>query len=68
MVVNVDEKIRKLSTTQRKKVKARATELIVEEVTLRELRKARKLAPVTPGRVQRPAFVDAVVDGTDDGR
>jgi len=68
MAVKVDDKIRKLSATQRKKVKARATELIAEEVTLRELRIARKLAQETPGRVQRPAFVDAVVDGTDDGR
>ena len=68
MVVTVDDKIRKLRTTQRMKVQARASELIAEEVTLRELRKARKLAQETPGRVQRPAFVDAVVDGTDDGR
>lgn len=64
MVVNVDHKIRKLSTTQRKKVKVRATELIAEEVTLRELRKARKLAQVTPARSQRSASVDS----TDDGR
>lgn len=63
MVVNVDEKIRKLSTTQRKNVKARATELIVEEVTRRELRKARKLAPVTPARGQRSASVDSTGDG-----
>ncbi len=46
MAVSVDDKIRKLSTAQRKKVEARATELIAEEMTLRELRKARKLTQV----------------------
>ena len=43
MPVTVDDKIRKLSAAQRKKVEARAAELIAEEMTLRELRKARKL-------------------------
>ena len=43
MAVNVDDKIRELSTAQRKKVEMRAEELIAEEMTLRELRKARKL-------------------------
>lgn len=42
MAVNLDDKIRKLSTTQRKKVAVRAAELITEEMTLHELRKARK--------------------------
>ena len=46
MAVNVDDKIRKLSTAQRKKVEAQAGELITEEMTLRELRKARKLTQV----------------------
>lgn len=46
MAVNVDDKISKLSPAQRKKVEARATELIAEEMTLRELRKARKLTQV----------------------
>jgi transcriptional regulator with XRE-family HTH domain len=46
MAVNVDDKIRKLSPVQRKKVEARAAELIAEEMTLRELRKARKLTQV----------------------
>lgn len=46
MAVNVDDKIRKLSPAQRKKVSARATELIAEAMTLRELRKARKLTQV----------------------
>ena len=43
MPVNVDEKIKKLSPAQRKKVEARAAELIAEEMTLRDLRKARAL-------------------------
>jgi transcriptional regulator with XRE-family HTH domain len=46
MAVNVDDKINKLSPVQRKKVEARAGELIAEEMTLRELRKARKLTQV----------------------
>jgi DNA-binding XRE family transcriptional regulator len=40
---NVDDIINKLSPAQRKKVEARATQLIAEEMTLRELRRARKL-------------------------
>ena len=46
MPVNVDDKIRELSAAQRKKVEVRAAELIAEEMTLRELRKARKLTQV----------------------
>lgn len=46
MPVNVDEKIRKLSVAQRKKVEVRAAELIAEEMTLRELRKARNLTQI----------------------
>ena len=46
MAVNVNDKIRKLSPAQRKRVEARAAELIAEEMTLRELRKARKLTQV----------------------
>ena len=46
MAVNVNDKIRKLSPAQRKKVQARAADLIAEEMTLRELRKARKLTQV----------------------
>ncbi len=46
MAVNVDDRIKKLSPAQRKKVEARATELIAEEMTLRELRHARKLTQV----------------------
>ena len=43
MPVNVDEKIKKLGVSQRKKVEVRAAELIAEEMTLRDLRKAREL-------------------------
>jgi DNA-binding XRE family transcriptional regulator len=46
MAVNVNDKLRQLSPAQRKKVEARAAELIAEEMTLRELRKARKLTQV----------------------
>jgi DNA-binding XRE family transcriptional regulator len=46
MATNVDEKIKKLSPSQRKKVEARAAELMAEEMTLRELRQARKLTQV----------------------
>src|SRR5579864_5354686 len=46
MAVNVDDKIKKLSPAQRKKVEARAAEFIGEEMTLRELRRARKLTQV----------------------
>ncbi|HLH00541.1 MAG TPA: helix-turn-helix transcriptional regulator [Bryobacteraceae bacterium] len=46
MAMNVNDKIKKLSPAQRKKVEARAAELIAEEMTLRELRKARKLTQV----------------------
>ena len=46
MPVDVNDKISKLSPALRKKVEARAGELIAEEMTLRELRKARKLTQV----------------------
>ena len=51
MPVNVDEKIRTLSPAQRRKVEARAEELMAEEMTLRELRKARKLTQVRIAKV-----------------
>ncbi len=50
MAVKVDEKIRKLSSAQRKKVEVRAAELMAEEMTLRELRHARKLTQVRVAR------------------
>jgi DNA-binding XRE family transcriptional regulator len=46
MAVNVNDKIRKLSPAQRQKVEVRAAQLLAEEMTLRELRKARKLTQV----------------------
>jgi transcriptional regulator with XRE-family HTH domain len=46
MTINVNDKIRQLRPAQRKKVEARAAELMAEEMTLRELRKARKLTQV----------------------
>ena len=44
---NVNDIIRALSSAQRKKVEARAAELIAEEMTLQELRRARKLTQVS---------------------
>lgn len=50
MAVKVDEKFRKLSPAQRKKVETRAAVLMAEEMTLRELRHARKLTQVRVAR------------------
>src|SRR5215475_2921971 len=47
MPKNVNDIIRTLRSTQRKKVGARAAELIAEEMTLQELRRARKLTQVS---------------------
>jgi DNA-binding XRE family transcriptional regulator len=46
MSTNVNDKLKRLSPAQRKKVEVRADELIAEEMTLRELRHARKLTQV----------------------
>lgn len=46
MPTNVDDVIEKLSPAQRKRVETRAAELIAEEMTLRELRHARRLTQV----------------------
>ena len=46
MPTNVDTIVAKLSPAQRKKVEVRAAQLIAEEMTLRELRHARKLTQV----------------------
>jgi DNA-binding XRE family transcriptional regulator len=43
MPVNINQIIRKLSPAERKKVEDRAAEIIAEEMSLRDLRKARKL-------------------------
>ena len=42
MALNVDERIERLDPDRRRKVEERAAELIAEEMTLRELRKARR--------------------------
>src|SRR5271163_4994949 len=47
MAVNVNDKLKKMSPAQRKKVESRAAELIAEEMSLRELRRARKLTQVS---------------------
>jgi transcriptional regulator with XRE-family HTH domain len=46
MPTNVEDKIKKLGPVQRKKVEARAAELIAEEMALREPRHARNLTQV----------------------
>jgi len=51
MPVNVRDKISKLSTLQRKKVEARAAELAGEELSLRDLRRARKLTQARVAKV-----------------
>ena len=81
MAPNVNEVISGLDPARRRKVEARAAALIAEEMTLRELRKARQLTQVTvarelgisprrrlaPGAAQRPAAVDAAPDGRGHG-
>jgi transcriptional regulator with XRE-family HTH domain len=49
--VKIREKIAKLNSTQRKKVQARAADLIAGEMSLRELRKARKLTQARVAKV-----------------
>jgi hypothetical protein len=46
MAAKVEDIIRELSPAQRDRVETRAAELIAEEMTLRELRRARKLTHV----------------------
>jgi len=46
MPITLKDKMKGLSPAQRKKVEARASELIAEEMILRELRHARKLTQV----------------------
>ena len=53
MSVNVNEVIRKLSPAERKKVEDRAAELIAEEMSLRDLRKARKLTQARVAKTLR---------------
>lgn len=49
-MATLKHKMKELSPAQRKKVEARAAELISEEMTLRELRHARKLTQVKMAR------------------
>src|SRR5258706_3022773 len=51
MPTNVNDIIGTLSPARRKKVEARAAQLIAEEMTLRELRHARKLTQVRMAKV-----------------
>ena len=50
MAVNVDDKIAGLDPDRRRKVEERAAALIAEEMTLQELRKARRLTQVNVAR------------------
>ena len=50
MAVNVDDKISGLDPAQRRKVEERVAALIAAEMTLRELRKARRLTQVNVAR------------------
>lgn len=50
MPLNVDDVIGGLGARRRKRVEERAAELIAEEMTLRELRKARRLTQVSLAR------------------
>ena len=51
MAMNVNDKIKSLSPGQRRKIEARAAELVAEEMTLGELRRARKLTQVRMAKV-----------------
>src|SRR6266567_2264868 len=51
MAVNL--RIKRLSLAHRRKVEARAAELIAEEMTLRELRRARKLTQDSVSRLEK---------------
>ncbi len=51
MSVNIRDKIGKLNAVQRKKVEDCAAELIAEEMSLRDLRKARKLTQARVAKV-----------------
>jgi transcriptional regulator with XRE-family HTH domain len=51
MPVSIRQKLKTLNSAQRKKIKARAAELIAEEMSLRDLRKARKLTQTRVAKV-----------------
>ena len=46
MTVRLDDKVELLDAGQRRKVEARATELVAEKMTLRELRQTRLWHPL----------------------
>ena len=50
MTVSLDEMMATLDPERRRKIEERAAELTAEEMTLRELRKARKLTQVSVAR------------------
>ena len=50
MTVNLDDMMPDLAPARRRKIEDRAAELIAEEMTLRELRKARQLTQVSVAR------------------
>ncbi len=50
MTVSLDEMMAELRPERRRRVEERTTELIAEEMTLRELRKARELAQASVAR------------------
>ena len=50
MTVNLDDMMADLAPARRRKIEDRAAELIAEEMTLRELRKARRLTQVSVAR------------------
>ena len=50
MTVNLDDMMADLAPARRRRVEDRAAELIAEEMTLRELRKARRLTQVSVAR------------------
>ena len=50
MTVSLDKMIAALDPEEQRKIEERAAELIAEEMTLRELRKARKLTQVSVAR------------------
>ena len=50
MTVSLDDMMAGLDPARRRKIEARAADLIAEEMTLRELRKARRLTQVSIAR------------------
>ncbi|HEY4837261.1 MAG TPA: XRE family transcriptional regulator [Candidatus Acidoferrales bacterium] len=51
MPINIRAKLQKLNPGQRKKIRARASQIISEEMSLRDLRKARKLTQARVAKV-----------------